>query len=163
MANDTLYVIARTILDEAETRLDNAGRPVPARRYVHAGQTAWDCDQLTVEITRVFAGQPGVEGLGLEDRESCVGLRTVEYLVELVRCFPTLNAAGAAPTMTALDYASQEIATDGWIIVQGLADAAAAGSIADTACDDVAIGTLLFPEPQGAMVGIKLPIQVVLS
>lgn len=163
MADEQLYILARTLLDETETRLTAAGRTIPGRSYVHVGSTAHDCDQLTVEIGRVFPGQPGVETFGLEDREPCVGVRTAEFFVELVRCFPTSQSSGAAPTSSALDFASQELMTDGFVIVRGLSRAAAEHLIADTACDEVSIGTLSFPPPEGASAFVRLPVQVLLS
>ena len=164
MPNERLYTLGQVILDEAVSRLIAGGREVPERQYIANGpppDVAWDCRQLTVALTRVFPGTPGIERVGrvAGGFGPCATIWSVEYIVELVRCVSVLNDQGTPPQASVIDGEAADLLTDLWVLHQGLAEAAAAGEIADR-CDDVLIGNAILLGPEGGMASIRVPIQV---
>ena len=164
MADDRLYVLGQTLLDEAASLLLAAGREVPDRQYVANGpppDVAWDCRQLTVALVRLFSGTPGLERTGrvAGGFGPCATIWSAEYLIELVRCVAGLDDQGDSPDATVIDAEAATLLTDLYVLQQGLADAAAAGELG-ARCDDVAIGNVTLVGPEGGMAAVRVPIQV---
>ena len=101
----------------SELALVNCEREPINRSYVAAGQIAWDdcCGMLVVAPERVYRSQIFPQ----EDtsEEICFdGLIAVQYVVLLVRCVPTVDNAGRAPSEAALQAAYEELLGDAAVI-----------------------------------------------
>lgn len=85
---------------------------LPERRYVHAGEVAWDCEQVVVSggpLTHAFPGEAG-------EQLVCSPPRHVQLDVWIVRCVPTMGDNGDPPTTEALDDAARITLTDQWVL-----------------------------------------------
>lgn len=95
----------------------NANRDEVQRAYVAAGQVAWDdcCGMLVVAPERIFRS---VEfPIEAQDRELCYGGSLVaQFVILLVRCVPTVDEMGRAPTSERLDAAYQSLLEDAAVV-----------------------------------------------
>lgn len=97
--------------------LANANRDAVQRSYVAAGQIAWDdcCGMLVVAPERVYRSQ--IFPTEFVDREICDrGWLNLDLLILLVRCVPTVDDRGRAPSQTQLDQAYKKILDDAGVV-----------------------------------------------
>lgn len=113
-----IYDIASDLLDSVVTRVEDVydeytpAIVLPDRRYVHAGDVAWDCEQVVVagqDLTHAFPGEAG-------EILVCSPPRHVALEVWIVRCVPTLKDNGDPPTPAELDEAARVTLTDQWVL-----------------------------------------------
>jgi hypothetical protein len=94
------------ILETIESIFEQANVPLPERRYLYVGdqgQTAHDCEQLTISLAQLQNGPPGAQD-GLPTR--CDQPKTGIFYVELVRCVadkPKTGGRGRVNTPTPAD------------------------------------------------------------
>ena len=112
-------------------------RPAISRTYVAAGEIAWDdcCGMLVVAPERVYRSEvfPTENG----DEELCFGgYLVVDLLVLIVRCVPTVDDRGRAPSANALQAAYRTLIEDAavvWNLVTGpLPDEMVRANVAQT-------------------------------
>lgn len=108
--------IAQSLLDEVIERLGNEGIELPERRFVHAGQTVHDCEQLSVSFVRIYNGVPGREVAG---EIPCAMTKTAEFTIQLVRCVPSLDE-NELPSGPELHASGLALATDAFALWRGL-------------------------------------------
>lgn len=159
MANDYLYTLATDVLNSVVDRFTNEGIDLPERQYVTGGQVAIDCEQLVVEVMRVFTGLPGAEVVRPVD---CAVPRSAEIRIWLIRCVPVVKDSGDAPSAGELDTSGKKLLTDGWVLTWGLLAEYRDGNFLSQ-CDKLAIGNLLSVGPDGAYGGWNLRIQADLT
>lgn len=111
------HQVANAILCCVQDAMVNANRPQLSRAYVAAGEIAWDdcCGQLVVAPVRMYrsAAFPAEDG----ERYLCTtGVLSVELLVLLMRCVPTVDDRGRAPTSKQLDDAYKSLLDDAAVI-----------------------------------------------
>jgi len=111
------HYVANWMLCEVEAALANCGREPISRAFVAAGEVAWDdcCGMLVVAPERTFRYLefPSDNG-GLE---LCYrGDLAVDLVVLLVRCIPTVDDRGRAPSAKSLDDAYQALLEDGAVV-----------------------------------------------
>lgn len=111
---DLLYGLAHTILNTIVGVYEQAGVSLPARRYVHFGGVANDCEQLTVQVDQHYFGNPGGDPNALQ---RCGSVRTAVLSVQLFRPEPTQNQRGNAPSADALDAAAKVHMRDAWLLM----------------------------------------------
>lgn len=113
-----LYDIAEDLLASVIDRMEDVyddytpAISLPDRRYVHAGDVAWDCEQVVVagrELTHAFPGQAG---------EMLICSPPHHYALEvwIVRCVPGSKDNGDPPTPESLDEAARVTMTDQWVL-----------------------------------------------
>jgi hypothetical protein len=101
-----LYLLGKQLLDLTIEQLTALGTVVPERQYVAPGaDVAFDCEQLTVRLTRVISNFQGADTpypmvTHMKQR------KTAEYFVTLVRCIPTMHEDGTPPSASELNGAS---------------------------------------------------------
>lgn len=115
MSNDTLVVRLNGILDVVVQTFAQAGVSLPERRFVTAGQTAHDCEQVSVSFVQLNLGVPGDPG---NEAVRCDGPRSVLVSVEVVRCIPTANARTGTVSVDAIDAASEMQLVDAWLLME---------------------------------------------
>jgi len=101
---------------------------LPGRRYVGAGDplaVAWDCEQLTVTMQGVTTGA-AVDARPLSPRSGTPAgvslVRSVTYVVSLVRCHPVQDDSGNPPPVAALEAAGVVFARDMGLLSQALVE-----------------------------------------
>lgn len=111
------YSVSNWLLCEITAALSNCGREPFGRTFVGAGLIAWDdcCGMLVVSPERVYRYQ--AFPAELNDLEDCYGGDIAVNLVALaVRCVPTVDDRGRAPSVADLDAAYKEILEDAAVI-----------------------------------------------
>lgn len=109
--------IAEWLLSTTGTALADCGRDPISRAYVAAGQIAWDdcCGMLVVAPERVYRSQ--TFPAEATDEEICFGgYIAIEYLVLLVRCVPTVDDRGRAPSVADLQAAYDSLLGDAAVV-----------------------------------------------
>jgi hypothetical protein len=123
-AQGSAHDVAAWLLAQVESALAECDREPLNRAYVAAGQIAWDdcCGMLVVAPERVFRSStfPVQE----TNEELCWGgYLTVDLLVLLVRCIPTVDDRGRAPSAAALDAAYTGIIEDAAVVFNAVISA----------------------------------------
>lgn len=111
------HTVATHVLCCVQDALTNANRAEVQRAYVAAGAVAWDdcCGMLVVAPERVFRSV--TFPVEMTDRELCFGgSLVVELVVLLVRCVPTVDDRGRAPSGHALDAAYRDLLEDAAVV-----------------------------------------------
>jgi hypothetical protein len=86
-----------------ENHYDNVVHvPLPERRYWTIGQTAHDCEQMAMAVQQMFLGTAENP---LETTQ-CNGPRGLTFTMEVVRCTPTMNNRGQAPSASSIESSS---------------------------------------------------------
>lgn len=121
MPSDDLAVLSANLLDSVATRLTAEGITVPARRYVHAGGVAHDCEQLVVAWARIANLNAPTTG-----PLRPMVIRQARIEVHWVVCVPTSKTPPTPPDETELDQAGMDILTAALalarILVEGKGD-----------------------------------------
>lgn len=84
--------IADHILNTIATTYNEHEVSLPLRRYLAVGgqgDTVHDCEQLTVSFEQGYSGSPGNQAM---EPAKCDSIRTAVFIVEIVRCIPTINS-----------------------------------------------------------------------
>lgn len=154
MVITALYDLARDVLDVVVAGFSAAGVDLPARQYVQAGEVAIDCEQVVVEIGRVFLGLPGQEvASGLK----CCPPRSVSVVIWISRCVPTMADDGSTDP-DALDASSLAILTDGAVLLGTIIEAWKDGTLLSL-CDSIAFQGMTPVGPEGGFGGFRLDFQ----
>lgn len=155
-----LFTLAAAVLSAVETHYAAAGVELPDRRYVSDGLPAWDCEQVTVRVTRTF----GTQGSVLAETNAVLGglfHRTAELEVEVVRCAPTVTDEGAEvawPTANAIEQSAEAILDDAERVPLAIKQAFDAGNLGS--CSGVSLMGWAGKGPDGTYVGGTLTLRV---
>jgi len=136
----TLGTTFANLLDDVATAMDSAGVTVPSVRYVHAGETAWDCEQFTLSFANITAQATRAT--------PCPNIRTASAAFELVRCVPAWDGE-SAPDPSALDAFGQEMADAAVIMATSIVEA-----LKDFGCTKVSFDGITVTGPIGGFVGL---------
>lgn len=160
-AIDLPWTLANTVLSAVVNGWDGGAEPLPERQYVTVGEVAWDCEEVVVSIERTFgyAGDLSVDFNQPLTRGFSFALRGVTLAIWIVRCFPAFeDDAGDPPTTTAIEAATQPIATDSGAILSALIDSQKAGELAG--CDGLVFENWTVEGPQGGMAAGVLRVRI---
>lgn len=143
--SETLKVHLEYVLEVVVDTFQRAGVALPERQYITAAQAAHDCEQVTASFEQLYIGGPGDQA---QLPQRCDAPRTASVLVEIVRCIPTVNNRGVAPTTEALTASAGQQMIDAWLLLE-------AGTLVNTVgvLADVAAG-----QAQGGFQAISLTI-----
>lgn len=111
------HYVANWFVCRVNDELVNANRSPVQRAYVAAGQVAWDdcCGMLVAAPERIYRSQifPGE----FAEREICdLGWLNIDLVLLLVRCVPTVDDRGRAPSQAALDDAYKTLLEDAGVV-----------------------------------------------
>ena len=138
LAPERFYQVAVAILDAVKAAYLADGTDLPARQYVANGEVAFDCDQLVVQVPRIFTGLPGAEQSLPLKLASPVSMQAVVWLL---RCVPIIDDGGREPTPEAIQESAQEILRDAALLRTGLIQGWQDGDLGSL-CDSFASGPL---------------------
>lgn len=145
-----LYDLASDILAAVEDHYLTEGVDLPGRRYVTDGLPAWDCDQVTVRVTRTF----GIAGDVRVEAASILGplvLTAADVEVQVVRCAPTVDDSGDPPAPEAIADSAEAVLNDADLVRAALLEAYKAGDLGG--CQGAALLGWTPAGPEGGLVG----------
>jgi hypothetical protein len=102
------------ILDKIVAVFDQAQVDLPARRYIHIGATAHDCEQLTISFLQMYAGPPGIRA---NEPQKCNSPRTAVFTVQLVRPAPLPEGRTQPPSIQSFYSHTLEKTRDAWLLM----------------------------------------------
>jgi hypothetical protein len=145
VSSDALNIV--TLLDGVLSRtvstFESYSVPIPARRYYTVGQTAVDCEQLTVTLLQAYLGAPGDQA---STPQRCNVPRSAVVLITIAREVPVVSINGRPPTATNIQDASKITAIDAWVLLQAIDSF---DQWDETGFGLGVIGTVDTPPPQG--------------
>lgn len=150
-----LYAIAEACLTAVSDYFATLSIALPDRSYVHVGQVAFDCDQLVATFRRATMGLPGSPD---PNPQRCVGVKTGEFSVFLVRCVPVAADDGQPPSAASLDAAGAALAADAEALIRAIVVGYAAGMLHE--CDSLKITGLETIGPEGGYTGLELRMEI---
>lgn len=159
MADERLLDAAHHIFDTLVDGLTAEGVVVPERRYVHTGLIAHDlagancAEAFIVSWTNSFQGL-----LGSEERPfiQCSMPLTVQMSVVLLRCVPTVNSQGKAPTPSQLEAAADQLMVDAWTLPAVVISQTVVGTLRQERIELVGINSVNAIGPQGGVGGCEV-------
>lgn len=106
------------LLDAVVEEFEAVGVPLPSRRYLTHGQTAADCDQLTVSLIQLYRGEPSAPP---SEPTNCNSRTSAVVEVELLRKVPNVgdNRSGIV-SQEALHRSGLEHLTDATLLLNSL-------------------------------------------
>lgn len=111
---DALYVLAQKVLDSVVGVYEQAGVPLPSRRYVHFGEVANDCEQLTVQLDQHYFGVLNGDANALQ---RCDGPRAAVMSVVMFRHEPAVGQKGTPPPVDKLNAAARVHMRDAYLLM----------------------------------------------
>lgn len=105
------------ILDRVVDIFESYSVPLPARRYWTVGQSAIDCEQLTLALVQGYLGRPGDQQ---SQPQRCNMPRTAVVLVTIAREIPVVSINGRPPTAQSITDGAKIAAVDAWVFLQSL-------------------------------------------
>lgn len=115
------FDVAEWLLNTSHQALTDCGREPISRAYVAAGEIAWDdcCGMLVVAPERVYRSDEFPTEAA--NRELCFGgIIAIQYVVLLVRCAPTVDDRGRAPSAADLQAAYTNLLGDAAVIYNAI-------------------------------------------
>lgn len=161
MAEKTrLADLAADLLAFVEGVFVDQGLDIPERIGIVHGESADDCDQLTVRLIRSFVGTPDAEAGNLRGND--YGL-VAAWEIRLTRCITTfvdstIDASAAIPDIDTLTAEASALLTDGWAIYKGVVDGFESGGLF-AACTALTLGELSPIGPGGDLAGWTIEVR----
>lgn len=155
LSKSAIYELMDELLQSMTTYLVSESLTVPERAYVHAGEVAYDEEQLIIAAKRIYFGT--VTSETLRDQKLPSFPRTVVLEVLYLECTPTQD--GENPPAPSDLQASAESVLD-WAVAIGNALINAHKNGVFSTCAGVAIGPSVPVGPQGGYVGFSQEIRV---
>lgn len=154
MTNSHTHDIAEELLATAVTVLTDAGITPPPRQFVAAGEVADECDSLTVALTEISQGLPGLATTSIEPYSFAF---TGSYQIRIVRCVTQEDRGPLDPDDLTLD--AEATYSDAWVLVLGLATKKESGDLL-AKCDSMVIANALPFGPEGGIAGWQINVLV---
>lgn len=167
MADTVLYDLAHELL----TTINGLLNPAIPRAFVAFGdptKTAWDCNQLSVNVSPIISDQGGTGQRKVNlaaEKKTCSVVPKATFHVLLLKCVKVVGAQGgqrgAPPRGTDLNTEAKALYTVGWQLWHGVTSAWVQGALwNEVSCDYVAFEKLEPVGPDGGLAGWKWPIQL---
>lgn len=121
MLSQSTEDIGQWLLATTHQALDECGREPVNRAYVAAGEIAWDdcCGMLVVAPERVYHSDTFPQEATTQ--ELCAErVISIEFVVLLVRCVPTVDSRGNAPSAADLQAAYSDLLGDAAVIYNAI-------------------------------------------
>lgn len=119
VSEDALNVVDMMdgILERVIDVFESYAVPLPARRYWTVGQSAIDCEQLTITLYQMYLGRPGEQQ---SQPQKCNMPRSAVVLITLAREIPVVSINGRPPTAQNITDGAKISAVDSWVLLQSL-------------------------------------------
>lgn len=153
---DRIGTVANLLLDAVEAAAVDAAWALPDRRYVHVGAVAYDCEQVAVQTDQIGRGTTSETFAG---EVLPADVWTASFRVHLIRCVPTLDDQGRAPSVNELNGAAYGQHRDGAVLTLFLLTHLKS---LDAVCTSVAAGPAVAVGPDGGFGGWTLDVAVAL-
>lgn len=131
------------VLERVVNVFESYSLPVPDRKYWTLGDPAVDCEQLVVNFLQMYLGPPGGE---VTDPSRCNDPRTAVLNIQVSRKVPTVGPSQKAPSAEDIQYHSNLIAYDAWVLMASINDL---DMWAESGLGLGVIATVNVAEPQG--------------
>lgn len=150
-----VHDIAVRLLDKAKDVLTNE----PDRAFVSPGEPAFDCEQLSIQVRSVGAGGkfPADKGENFK-----AYIPHADYRIEVLRCIPTTDDKGRAPSISALTDAAEIHNRDLQELFTGLAALHTAGELLPAGCDLAHFQNATPSQPSGGVLAARVDLRVTL-
>lgn len=154
------YQIAVAVLTAVNSQLINTAGGSPRRVCVVPGAIAWDeceCDggQLAIAGTRTFMADSFPTQAIKPQWNDLAGYIDNEFVIQIIRCAPTMADDGTPPTPATLDRSAQVVMADAYEVMCSTASTLQ-GLVNGGSIDDYLIYDQMFVGPEGACVGSEL-------
>lgn len=165
MADTRLVDAGQHILDTLVDGLTAEGIVVPERRFLHTGEIAYDfvgtnCGEaFIVSWAAAFQGGLGEGGEGVNPIRCSMPL-SAQFTIALLRCVPTVNSQGKAPTAEALDASGENLMIEAWTLNKVIVEKAVDKTLIQLPIVDAAIGGSLPVGPDAALGGVTVQLFV---
>lgn len=112
----SLVNLLDVILERLVSGYEQAGVPLPDRRYWTLSAPAADCEQAVVYFNQAYIGPPGDEA---SEPQNCNSPRTAQIDIQILRCIPGMNTGprAKAPTAEQIEAGSRLQAIDAWLLL----------------------------------------------
>lgn len=159
---DDLLTTAESLLSAVITGWPDEAEELPGRSYVNDGQVPWDCEQLTVNLERLFAteGDLGIEAIGVT---SGLGLflRAGVFAITLVRCTAKPDSKGNPPKPEEIEPFASRVLRDAMAVFGALAEQLPLGNY--PGCGTLAFESWTAEGPEGGFAGGTTRVRVLLT
>jgi hypothetical protein len=121
MTPDLIVRLTQELLDCVCASLEKTSCGCPCRAFVASGTVAWDscCDggQLWVGVDRIYAYGTFPAPAGIV---TCSPPLATDIVIGVLRCAPTINDQGEAPSAAALSASSAQVYEDAYAVTNGV-------------------------------------------
>lgn len=113
----SLYAVGTQVLADVVAALDAGATGAPKRRGMQPGAIAWDGGMacggglLAVSFSRMFATSEFPNEEATTGGNGCGGYSAAEFILQLVRCAPQMDALGNIPA-SAVDASAAQVLGD---------------------------------------------------
>lgn len=155
-----LYELAGAVLEAVETAYAaETTAALPDRRYVAEGTPAYDCDQVTVQVTRTFLTSGGIA------QESIAPLGGAQFVAEVVvsiiRCAAPIGEDGEAPSTSEIEEVAQLVLSDAVVVFDAVNEAQRVGDL--PGCSGVGFAGWNAVQPSGGLTGGLATLRLVID
>lgn len=112
--HEVVGALMEQVLEHIVQYFEAAGLEVPGRRYLNVGQTAHDCEQLTVSFQQIYAGAPGDRA---ETPQKCNSPRSVVLTIQTVRRVALPAGRTTPPEPQEITDRTKQKTTDAWVML----------------------------------------------
>jgi len=105
------------ILERVISVFESYAVPLPSRRYWTVGQSAIDCEQLTMALVQGYLGRPGDQQ---SQPQKCNMPRSATVLITIAREIPVVSINGRPPTAQSITDGAKISAVDAWVFLESL-------------------------------------------
>jgi hypothetical protein len=119
VSDDALNIITMLdgVLERTVSVFQSYSVPLPSRQYWTVGQTAIDCEQVTVNLIQTYLGEPGNQA---SEPVRCNKPRSAVMLITIAREIPVVSVNGRPPTAEKITEAAQITAIDAWVLLKSI-------------------------------------------
>lgn len=155
------YDLCAKLLDLVVEGFKTRDVDLPETRYVAAGgHVAYDGEQVTVNVLRLFSGQPGAER---PVQMAPLSVRSLEMLAAVVRDAPVLDENGSAPPVEHLQASARENLLDLVTMRDVMEEIRRDNLMVDGGNTPFIVGPCMPQGPQGGIVAVTCAIQILLG
>jgi hypothetical protein len=106
-----LGVAATLLFDSLVDKLEEQGIDIPEVAYIAPGnEVVWDCEQLTLHLTRIIGGYPGTDSP--VPQPHALLMNSAEFFATIVRCIPVVGDNGQLPDQADVVAGAQGLMRD---------------------------------------------------
>ena|ERR1044072_3462096 len=146
---EAVFTLMQQLLDDIVYHFAENDVDLPGRQYVTVGQTAHDCEQLTVGFIQMYLGTPGDR---IEVPQNCQAPRSIVLTVQLVRKVALPQGRTTPPDPEEITELTKQKTGDAWLLMD---------AVQKNACDTFGvIADVSVTNPQGEYQAVQLNVSV---